>query len=319
MSAKAVFDEIVVAEWDAVLDWKAKQQEESLHLDFKRRARGAGTALDAADKNCISKALSGFANVEGGVLVLGVEAKGSDKNAPDRVSEITPVENVARFANLVDRNLKNFTNPPIAGLTVKTIMEPGHERGVAIIYVPMSDGGPHRTALGDSETNERYYMRTGTNTVIMPHPQLAAMFGRRPQPKLRLVVKALPISEEPAPHRQLLCWLRNDGRGPAMRPRVLVVVRGAELTFHGARVTMESSGEAVARLRMQHDQTWDDTIYPGEQVQMMGGRFTGKADAFRLRGRIYALDAEPVAFEHELDLRSHSQIVSIPENHGDEA
>ena len=51
---------------------------------------------------------------------------------------------MAQFANVVDRNLKNFTNPPISGIRMHPITEPGQARGILAIYVPRSDGAPHR-------------------------------------------------------------------------------------------------------------------------------------------------------------------------------
>jgi hypothetical protein len=46
-----------------VVDDRSGIPEESLHLDFKRRAPGATFKLDPADRTCISKAFSGLANV----------------------------------------------------------------------------------------------------------------------------------------------------------------------------------------------------------------------------------------------------------------
>ena len=47
-------------------------REENLYLDFKKAADGKGPATKPDRKN-LSKALSGFANSEGGVIVWGVQ------------------------------------------------------------------------------------------------------------------------------------------------------------------------------------------------------------------------------------------------------
>jgi Putative DNA-binding domain len=243
MSARAIYDEIIAGNWDGVQAWLANEQEESLFLDFKRRRPGAPQKLELADKTVLSTALSGFANVEGGVVVLGVDARKAP-NGHDKVIAIDPIDNVASFADVLIPELKKLTDPSIPGLDVRTIREPGHECGVVVIYVPQSDGRPHRAAGADKETNDRYFMRTAKCTVNMPHSILAAMFGRRPQPKLRLLVQVL--RPEGNTEVQLVCWLRNDGRGPAMNPRLLLHLRGGELTFDVATFCGETTRECHA-------------------------------------------------------------------------
>jgi len=54
----------------------AEEEPESLFLDYKRSATAAGDpGLHRNDRENLSKALSGFANSEGGLLIWGVDSR----------------------------------------------------------------------------------------------------------------------------------------------------------------------------------------------------------------------------------------------------
>jgi hypothetical protein len=53
--------------WETVKEWVASNREEDLHLDFKEKGRGSPSDLDESDKRNLAKALSAFANTEGGL------------------------------------------------------------------------------------------------------------------------------------------------------------------------------------------------------------------------------------------------------------
>jgi predicted HTH transcriptional regulator len=54
----------------------ADRQSEELFLDFKRSSdNGAGARLSDADRGNLAKAISGFGNSEGGVIIWGVDCR----------------------------------------------------------------------------------------------------------------------------------------------------------------------------------------------------------------------------------------------------
>jgi predicted HTH transcriptional regulator len=72
-----------VSEWDEayLLELISVGEQESLTLDYKR---SAALAKDDPKKNDLSKAVSAFANSEGGVLVYGMK---EDKHVPTDIDE----------------------------------------------------------------------------------------------------------------------------------------------------------------------------------------------------------------------------------------
>jgi hypothetical protein len=74
--AEDLFERISVGGEAAIDQMIGDRQSEELFLDFKRSAdHGAGTRLHVNDRNNLAKAISGFGNSEGGVIVWGVDCR----------------------------------------------------------------------------------------------------------------------------------------------------------------------------------------------------------------------------------------------------
>src|SRR5277367_5285911 len=78
----------------------AEKMIETEVLDFKEASSQSGP-MGKDDKKNLSKALSGFANGGGGILIWGVKATQS-KDGPDAAEELKPIGNLKRF--LTDLN-----------------------------------------------------------------------------------------------------------------------------------------------------------------------------------------------------------------------
>jgi predicted HTH transcriptional regulator len=89
------------AELQALVD---EQREEGLYLEFKQKADRRNGDLSETEKKGFSKALSGFANADGGVVVFGIETS-KDVDGVDRATSLKPITDHTRFrARLMDSN-----------------------------------------------------------------------------------------------------------------------------------------------------------------------------------------------------------------------
>jgi hypothetical protein len=207
MRAQQIIERLQADGWVEVARMVADEEPESLHLDFKCLEGLPGAPLSDKDLARVAKAASAFANVEGGVLILGIKTKEKGKGEPDRADSLAFVPNVQAAAGQLDRRVAALTDPPVPGLRVIPIQDPAHAtRGILALYVPPSDGGPHQAGFGD--VGSRYYIRTSTNSTPAPHSILVGMFGRHPQPSLRLGLSLSPAGEGSL-------FLINTGRGVA--------------------------------------------------------------------------------------------------------
>jgi len=79
---------------------------ERLHVDFKQKRDRRHAKLDDVDKKNLGKALSGFANSGGGVLVWGIE---------DRTLNAKPITDVQAFLSSALALAAQITDPPVQG------------------------------------------------------------------------------------------------------------------------------------------------------------------------------------------------------------
>lgn len=185
-----------------------QQKEENLHLDFKLLS---GPDLERSDdKHNFAKAVSGFANASGGVIIWGVNAR---KNA-EGVDCAVGLQEIPRLPLLLSR-LNALTgeavDPLVDGIQHRVI-EAGAAAGFAVTVIPESDTGPHMAKLGV----DRYYKRSGDSFYKMEHYDIADMFGRRRRPRLELTCRVRANGME------IVVGLRNVGRASARAPYLAV-------------------------------------------------------------------------------------------------
>jgi len=180
--SRKIFDALRTGAWTEVMRLVGAQEEESLHLDFKM-ANSIATRLHDDDEKSLSKGASGFANVEGGVILFGVTTQRSKQAKRDLATGVRAVGDVMEVAEQFRRALTRVVEPAVAGVEVLPITDPTTANaGVIAVHIPQSEGAPHRANAGDPLG--RYYMRTANSTEIMPHRLLMAMATRRPTPRL---------------------------------------------------------------------------------------------------------------------------------------
>ena len=174
--AKDLFDRIVHEGLNAIQAYIQTRKSEELFLDFKRSSdNGSGTKLSTNDRKNLSKAISGFGNSEGGIVVWGVDCSDLGDGA-DVASAEVPIVNPTRFCGWLENVVSGCTIPPHSGVVNHTIQKTDEE-GFVVTYIPKSNHSPHQML-----PKQQYYIRAGSSFVPTPHDVLAGMFGKRPQP-----------------------------------------------------------------------------------------------------------------------------------------
>jgi hypothetical protein len=107
--AKDLFDRIAKEGEKAIDDFIVDRQSEELFLDFKQSAdAGRGRKLHDNDRWNLSKAISGFGNSEGGVIVWGVDCR-DDAAQGDVARCKVPIENPKRFVSRLEGAVSGCT------------------------------------------------------------------------------------------------------------------------------------------------------------------------------------------------------------------
>lgn len=158
---------------------------EDLYLDFKEKEDRTKAALSINDERNLNKALSGFANSDGGVIVWGIEArrKGNDSESPDVARARKTIKNLDAFhANLNDK-IRLATTPPVPGvINIKIPRKTNSKEGYVVTYVPVGPVPPYRA----EKCNNHFYKRSGSNFYHMEPFDIRDIILRDNYPKIKL-------------------------------------------------------------------------------------------------------------------------------------
>lgn len=288
MGAYDTWDELTRSGWQQLSRWRVDGRSEGLHLDFKE-ANWTGKDVSDDDKKNLAKNLSGFGNINGGVLVFGAVCKTDPVTKLDVLTQLKGVSPLDQYEERLRSFVKTSTLPPIPGVIVQKIEDPSHpNHGVVIVYIPMTDAGPFR-ALGPKDAADKYYMRTTSDTLVMPHQILAASFGQRPPPQLRVGVEKKDTSGTIKVH------VMNTGRGAAQGAFVRLKVLPGQIPD-----TIQAYGTWVDRKRDVQGSGWDiafahpatELLFPGET--RVAGSYRQSADERKITIRVDCANGQPV-------------------------
>ena len=207
-SAKGLFDSIKGRGFEAIKELVEDKVPENGILEYKTKAGDQPGKPSDPDFNNLAEDLSGFGNVDGGVVIWGVKCR-PDK-AGDIPTGLSPLDQLHGFKSRIENRLATLTTPPPVGVQNHIVPAEIEDRGYLLTYIPKADVVPVR-----SLRTHQYYLRSGSACVIMPHSVLEAMFGRRPEPKIELVYKKSNSNL----HHQREVWVesifevRNSGVG----------------------------------------------------------------------------------------------------------
>lgn len=147
-----------------------------------------------------SKAISGFANSSGGILIWGVDCR-RDTSGVEKADK-HPLRDASGFNTKVQGAISRVTVPPHPSVEVLSFEEPSASpSGYVVVHVPQSAIGPIR-----SVSSNHYHLRTGSDFGIVPHDVLAGMFGRAPLPIADLNLISYPARLDGQPGHLTLAF-----------------------------------------------------------------------------------------------------------------
>jgi hypothetical protein len=198
---------------------------ESLFLELKLSANGGeGPRLHPKDRESLGRAVSGFGNSEGGVLLWGV-ATDARKGA-DRAVRQDPFPDPRAFAARLDSVLSGVTLPAHPGVESIAIPDTGVGPGYVATLVLPGLGGPYQV-LG-MEGGGSFLVRVGSSFAPAPYGVLAGLFGRRPRPSLYHTWASEPLirrASEGSIEALFALVLNNRGQG---------IARDVHFSFEGS-------------------------------------------------------------------------------------
>jgi hypothetical protein len=183
---------------------------EELFLDYKQSSTVLpGTKLSENDRKNLAKAIAGFGNSEGGVVVWGVDCRHTPHgDVPTKPVPITPP---VALKTLFDGAIGGLTLPPHSAAENFALLNEGTgDDGFVITYVPAGLHVPYQTL----HPKQEYYIRAGSSFLPTPHSVLAGLFGRAPQPNPAPIVRfGTAQKRDRVMHLRFDVSVINNGRG----------------------------------------------------------------------------------------------------------
>ena len=182
--AEDIFQKLIYFGEDAIDEFILNRQTEELFLDFKQAVSDGKnfTTLHRDDRKNLAKAISGFGNSEGGVVLWGVECS-RELEAGDVAKAKVKVRNVPRFLSWLENAISGCTIPSHNKVRNHIVSVDENGDGFVATYIPKCDIAPLMTTGSNS-----IYIRSGSNNVPAPYAVIAGMFGKAPQPNVELLM-----------------------------------------------------------------------------------------------------------------------------------
>jgi len=179
-----LIEEIDTKGYEIVEDFIARREAERFFLEFKTTEfadYASKRSLPSSDRKNLAKAISGFGNSEGGLLVWGIDAR-VDTSGGDYAKAVRPIQSVDSFRALLESFVSVVTIP--AHRTIDNLIlkkSPTDDEGVVVTVIPRSGDRPLQNI---NEGNFRYYMRAGDSFIPISDTLLRDMFGKEPTPEV---------------------------------------------------------------------------------------------------------------------------------------
>lgn len=213
------YPELIVAElsglgeagsFSLVKDWIG--QAEDLYLDFKQKEDPTTGVPSVGDKRVLAKALSGFGNSDGGLLVWGIEAA-KDKNKPDSpdvAKALKPISSIRAFHADLNSLIRLATKPVLPGvLNFRVLEDSTRDFGYVVTHVP---AGPHPPYGAELDNNNHYYKRSGSSFYPMEPFDIRDVVFRQNYPKIDCRLQRIDFDLKSGRHVYLLgVALKNWG------------------------------------------------------------------------------------------------------------
>jgi len=138
---------------------------ESFRVEFKTKEDPRVPRLSKADKRNLGKALSGFSNADGGLLIFGIKTK--RQNQQDVAESLHPISEIRAFKQEIDGRMPEILRPANSNVESYVIESKSDgTSGYLLIAIHPSDMRPHMSMAPD---HQKYFRRSVEGTLAMDH------------------------------------------------------------------------------------------------------------------------------------------------------
>ncbi|WP_198580525.1 helix-turn-helix domain-containing protein [Methylorubrum sp. DB1722] len=183
---RELFDQLKQEGEAGILRLIDDRTQEGVQLDFKQKGDPQRGGFDNNDKKILAKAVSGFANSAGGLLIWGVNAEKGIDQVDCAQAPPAPISQIENFMSEATTLVGQLIQPRHDGIylhVVPSSLRP--DSGYLLIYVERSDRRPHRS---EASGQKQYFKRAGDSFFEMEHYDIEDAFARTSVPKIEIML-----------------------------------------------------------------------------------------------------------------------------------
>jgi len=192
---------------------------EDVWLEFKV-ASELGGGFNRDDQKHFAKAVSGFANEEGGIVVWGIKCVKDRTTEIDVATELVPITNIKGFVSRLDSLAGQASDPFLGGIQNKAIAQSGvHNSGFIVTYIPKGEALPYKALLGVND----FYGRSGSGFSSLATHQIRRLMMLTSIPELDVVYRIQKGGQSSGPSGErydvdIIFSLKNIGKTITTHP-----------------------------------------------------------------------------------------------------
>jgi hypothetical protein len=198
----------------------ANGEAEGLYLECKAPSE---PRLTRDQKDYLAKAVSGFSNTAGGVIIFGVSTTKHAHSGLDILTQVEPIGNCRHFQQQVQRAIPILTLPPALTAQSRVLTQKaGETRGVLVTYIPRVPGDPVQSAV-----DHVFYFRSGDDFHPAPYEVIKRLFAATTSPDLKPIIDPRLVTQDPNGFWRIPIVVRNDSSAVAEHTMVSVEIENA--------------------------------------------------------------------------------------------
>ena len=175
-------------------------------------------------KTQLARAVSGFSNCDGGVIIWGVATTKHSHSGLDVLSHIEPLGNCKHFEQQISRAIPSVSMPNIIKHQTTVIKKRSTDtQGLVVALVPKTSGDPVQSTV-----DNHFYFRVGDGSVIAPYELIKGLFAAIASPDLLPVFLSELVKENEDGSWVVPIGIQNASSATAEHVKISVIIENPQ-------------------------------------------------------------------------------------------
>lgn len=217
------------------------------------------------DVKChIAKAISGFSNTEGGVVIWGVSTTKHSYSGLDIITQVEPIGACSQFKKQIEKTTPLLNVPAITNIQTKVIKtKPKDTKGVVIAYIPKSNHFPVQS-LADN----LFYFRSGDEFSKAPYELIKRLFSATDTPDIVSILEGEIIKKNVSGLWEIPITIQNNSDAAGRDIKMLLTVENSSSCKTIKTTTIKDLSAANQGRKVYLGTIKDDVLHKGLNQQL---------------------------------------------------